>query len=67
MSIIDHFWGTIFRDIDITQDIERLTMPTLLVLGHYDYLVAPFYTWNSIRSQFPAIIVRIFEQSSHTP
>jgi proline iminopeptidase len=67
MPIIDHFWGTIFRDIDVTKDIKKLTMPTLIALGRYDYLVAPPYTWNTIRPQFPNLTVRIFERSSHTP
>jgi proline iminopeptidase len=67
MPIIDHFWGIVFRDIDITEHIERLTMPVLLALGRYDYLVAPFYTWNPLRDNFVDLTVRLFEQSSHTP
>lgn len=67
MSIIDHFWGVVFRDIDIAKDVKKVTMPTLLALGRYDYLVAPPHTWNTIRSLFPNLTIRIFEQSSHTP
>lgn len=67
MPIIDHFWGQIFRDIDITQEIDRLNMPVLLMLGRYDYLVAPSHSWNSIRGKFNDLTVRIFEESSHTP
>jgi len=67
MPVIDHFWGVVFRDIHITQDINKLTMPVLLALGRYDYLVAPPYTWNSIRALFPKLIMRVFGKSSHTP
>lgn len=67
MSIIDHFWGQIFRDIDITQRIDRLSMPVLLMLGRYDYLVAPYHTWNTIRTKFIDLTMRVFEQSGHTP
>lgn len=67
MPVIDRFWGMIFRDIDIAEDIDRLTMPVLLALGRYDYLVAPPYTWNPLRGQFKQLLVRIFERSSHTP
>lgn len=67
MPVIDHFWGTVFRDIDITKDIDELTMPILLALGRYDYLVAPPYAWNTLRMQFKNMLVRIFERSGHTP
>jgi proline iminopeptidase len=67
MAIIDHFWGQVFRDIDITQGIERLSMPVLLMLGRYDYLVAPPYSWNNIRTKFTDLTVRVFEQSGHIP
>lgn len=67
MPIIDHYWGAVFRDIDITQDIDKLSMPITLMLGKFDYLVAPFYTWDPLRAKFKNLTVRIFEQSSHTP
>lgn len=67
MPIIDHYWGAVFRDIDITQDIDKLSMPVILMLGKFDYLVAPFYTWNPLRAQFPNLTIQVFEQSSHTP
>lgn len=67
MPIIDRFWGEIFRDIDITNDIDKLSMPVILMLGRYDYLVAPFFTWKPLRAKFKELTVRVFEQSGHTP
>lgn len=67
MPVIDRFWGEIFRDIDITHDIDKLSMPVILMLGRYDYLVAPFFTWNPLRAKFKDLTVRVFEQSGHTP
>jgi len=67
MPIIDRIWGQIFAEIDITQELNQLEIPTLLILGKFDYLVAPFYTWYSIRSKFKKITIRLFEKSSHAP
>ncbi len=67
MPIIDYIWGVIFRDIDITKNLENFDKPIYLALGKFDYLVAPFYSWNKIRSKFTNLTIRLFEQSSHTP
>ena len=67
MQIIDYLWGNVFRDIDITKGLQSFDKPIFLGLGQFDYLVAPFYTWNSIRQKFKKLTVRLFEQSSHTP
>lgn len=67
MVIIDHLWGEVFRDIDITKDLEKLSKPVFLALGRYDFLIAPPYTWNPIRDKFQNLTLRIFEQSGHTP
>lgn len=67
MQIIDYLWGTVFRDIDITKGLDNFNIPVFLALGQYDFLVAPFFTWNIIRSKFKDLTIRIFERSSHTP
>lgn len=67
MQIIDYLWGNVFRDIDITKGLEAFDKPIFLGLGQFDFLVAPFYTWNTIRHKFKNLTVRIFESSSHTP
>ena len=66
-AVMDHLWGEVFRDIDVTKDLEKLDKPVFLALGRYDYLVSPPHMWNSIRHKFQDITLRIFERSGHTP
>jgi proline iminopeptidase len=67
MPVFDHPWGEAFRDIDIAQGLEQLDVPVFLGLGRYDYLVAPYATWDPYRSRFKDLTVRVFERSGHTP
>lgn len=67
MQIIDYLWGNVFRDIDITKGLESFNKPVFLGLGQFDFLVAPFFSWNSIRPKFKNLTMRVFEKSSHTP
>lgn len=67
MPIIDHVWGVLFRDIDITKNLEKLDKPIFLALGKFDYLVAPFYNWEPIKDKFKNLTIKLFEKSSHTP
>lgn len=67
MPIIDHLWGIVFKDIDITKGLEAINKPVFLGLGVFDYLVAPFYTWNPLKSKFKNLTIKLFEKSSHTP
>jgi proline iminopeptidase len=67
MEIIDHVWGNIFRDIDITKGLSTFDRPVFLALGRYDFLVAPPCSWNPVRAQFQNLTVRVFEQSGHMP
>jgi proline iminopeptidase len=67
MPVFDKLWGVTFRDIDIGQGLEWLDIPVFLALGRYDYLVAPYATWDPYRSSFKDLTVRVFEKSGHTP
>jgi proline iminopeptidase len=66
-SMFDYVWGTVLAELDITEGLDNFDRPVLLMLGKFDYLVAPFFTWEKIRPQFKNITVRLFEKSSHTP
>jgi len=66
-DMMNHVWGRIFRDIDITQGLDRLTPPVLLLLGQYDFLLAPPSIWEPVRPKFRDLTVRVFEKSGHTP
>lgn len=67
MTMFDYVWGEVFRDIDITKNLDKLKAPVFLALGRYDYLVPPAYLWESVRGHFSDLTVRIFEQSGHAP
>jgi proline iminopeptidase len=41
--MFDYVWGKVFRDIDITKDLDKLKAPVFLALGRYDYLIPPAY------------------------
>lgn len=67
MPIFDYVWGSLFKDIDITKDLEELNKPVLLALGRYDFIVAPPDSWDSLNSKFKDLSICIFEQSGHSP
>lgn len=74
-EIMDYLWGKVFREIDITKDLGKLSLsrygskrdiPVFLGLGRYDYWNPP-YLWEAIRPHFKDLTVRVFEKSGHTP
>ena len=67
IHMFSHVWGKLFAEIDITAGLKSLDIPVLLVLGRYDYLVAPPSSWEPFRSEFKDLTVRVFEKSGHTP
>lgn len=66
-TLFDYGWGEVFRDIDITKNLDRLQAPVFLALGRYDYLMPPPYLWESVRDKFCDLTICIFEKSSHAP
>ncbi|WP_112661696.1 alpha/beta fold hydrolase [Microvirga flavescens] len=67
MPMFDTMWGEVFRDIDIAKGLDKLDVPVFLSLGRFDYLVAPYQTWEAYRPHFRDLTVRVFDKSSHTP
>lgn len=67
VEAFDYLWGEVFRDIDVTRGLADLDRPVLLVLGRYDFIVAPPSSWDPIRPAFRDLTVRVFERSGHTP
>lgn len=67
MTIFNHLWGHIFKEIDITRGISDLNVPVFLALGLYDFAIAPFTAWYPIREQFNQLTIAIFEKSGHYP
>lgn len=67
MTMFNHVWGEVFRDIDITAGLDALDRPVFLGLGRYDYLVPPPWRWEAVRERFRDLTIRVFERSSHAP
>lgn len=67
MSIIDHIWGVILRDLNIREGLHELKRPVLLALGKYDYLTGLPLLWDGFASEFENFQIEIFEHSGHNP
>ncbi len=67
MVIFNHIWGTVFRDIDITQGLADFNKPVFLAVGLYDFALAPFTAWYPIRDKFKHMDLFVFEKSGHVP
>jgi proline iminopeptidase len=65
-EIMDYLWGKVFREIDITKNLDHVNSPVFLGLGRYDYWNPP-YLWETVRLQFKDLTIRVFEKSGHTP
>lgn len=67
MPIFEYVWGTLFKEINITKNLEALNKPVFLALGRYDFIVAPPDSWNPLRSKFNNLSIYLFERSGHSP
>jgi proline iminopeptidase len=67
MPAIDYLWGIVFRDIEITRELEDFYTPVWLALGKYDFVAGPREQWTAISKQFPDLTIELFEESAHNP
>jgi len=67
MSIFEYIWGTLFKEINIAENLEILDKPVFLALGRYDFVVAPPESWNLLCPKFQNLSMHIFEYSGHSP
>ncbi|WP_290795701.1 alpha/beta fold hydrolase [Flavihumibacter sp. UBA7668] len=67
MPAIDYLWGIVFRDIEITKELEDFYTPVWLALGKYDFVAGPREQWTAISKQFPDLTIELFEESAHNP
>jgi proline iminopeptidase len=65
-QMFDHVWGSLLPAVEISVDLDRLTMPVFLGLGRYDYWNPP-HLWEAVREHFADLRARVFERSGHTP
>ncbi len=51
---------------EVQATIDKLTMPTLVVVGKHDYAV-PYTIWESLAANNPSVSYVLMEQDSHNP
>jgi proline iminopeptidase len=65
VDAINEGFGGFLRDYDITDDLPKITAPTLVVAGRHDWICPPDLSEEIARS-IPNADLRIFENSSHS-
>lgn len=55
-----------FYTYDMKNNIQKVSMPVLLVVGRYDFN-NPYYLWNDFKSKFSNLEYHLFEKSGHHP
>jgi proline iminopeptidase len=55
-----------FYTYDMKNNIQKVTMPVLLLVGRYDFN-NPYYLWNDFKSKFYNLEYHLFEKSGHHP
>ncbi|EOQ88464.1 alpha/beta hydrolase family protein [Leptospira yanagawae serovar Saopaulo str. Sao Paulo = ATCC 700523] len=63
----DFLFGKVFVDIKVDDYLSEIKCPITLVLGRYDFQVAPHYTWDPILQRFPGVKKRVMDHCGHLP
>jgi proline iminopeptidase len=58
-------FGTFLRTFDITDQLQNITAPTLVIAGRHDWICPPEFS-EIIARRIPGADLRIFEQSAHS-
>jgi proline iminopeptidase len=64
--LFDHLFGRLFATYDLAQGPGQITVPVLLILGRYDYVV-PYTLWEGQQATLPQLTYHLFDKSGHTP
>jgi len=65
VDAINEGFGGFLRTYDVTDDLAKITAPTLVIAGRHDWICAPEFS-ELIASKIPNADLRIFENSSHS-
>ena len=66
MTFLSHYWGTLMKDFDNSENYKNLTSPVLVLTGKYDF-GAPYFLWDEYDSINPNITLKVYEQAGHNP
>jgi proline iminopeptidase len=65
VDAINEGFGGFLRSYDVTENLNKITAPTLVVGGRHDWICAPEFS-ELIASKIPNADLRIFENSAHS-
>ena len=65
-DLISHLFGTIFLGYDMFENMNKLDVPVLLVLGKHDYVIPPTI-WQDSYDSLTDFTRILLEKSGHTP
>ncbi|MEM1120293.1 MAG: alpha/beta hydrolase [Bacteroidota bacterium] len=65
-KVTQHLFTEVFADYDMFSPPVSVNVPTLVVLGKYDYVI-PHTLWQKNYSNLPDFTLKVFEKSGHTP
>ncbi|WP_210415187.1 alpha/beta fold hydrolase [Leptospira biflexa] len=63
----DHLFGKLFVEINVEDYLTTIHLPIKLILGKYDFQVAPYYTWDKIIDRFPKVKRTVIDFCGHLP
>lgn len=63
----DYLFGKVFVEINVENYLSTLKLPIKLILGKYDFQVAPYYTWDTIIERFPDVKRTVLDHCGHLP
>lgn len=67
MNIYNQLFGPMFGEYDLAQGPQPVNVPTLVILGRYDYIV-PYTLWDATeQAKIPDLTLEVFDHSGHTP
>ncbi|MFC0536321.1 alpha/beta fold hydrolase [Pelagicoccus mobilis] len=65
-EVTQHLFTKVFSEYNMFATPTRIEVPTIVVLGKYDYVV-PYTLWESSYESVPDFKLVLFEKSGHTP
>lgn len=63
----DHLFGREFVEIEVSHYLSEIHIPITILMGKYDFQVAPDFTWDPILKDFQKVQFWLFEKSAHLP
>ena len=63
----DHLFGETFAEIKVEDYLKQINIQITIVMGKFDFQVAPYFTWDPILNNFPNVKFKVFQKSAHLP